>query len=279
MGNFDCIGFRADSAEDLVALVEQTLPTATHLGTGPKGAETFRWQDSSGARVMIEKRGEIVHNMLPSFAGKPSTMLTDVVRLNDDTSAADVVDESGEMITRLAVDLEQRALLANASVHGRAALVGLAGELTLHADAAAFQASDASRMGGTEEVDPPPPHLLEQGIKWPPRWATESFVSEGLFSAPRESRPIAMLNGVVIEADERVNSLTGVSFIRARVRTIGFEVDICASVAQMSSTPTPGQVIGARVYMVGSLESWTVDASVGSSLRSRLFGRFRGSGH
>lgn len=278
MGNFDCIGFQADSAEDISSLVERILPMSSLMGMGPRGSETYRWEDKSGARIVIEKRGKIIHNVLPSFAGDPGATLTNVVRLNDDTSRADVVDDAGEQLTALAVDLEQRAVIARQVARGRASLTAFVGEATFHADAQAFSQSPVSLMlDPADAVGSPPAHFLEQGWPWPPRMGPQSFVSQGLFSSPADARPIAVLNGLVRGVDLRTNAITGRSFLRIRLETIGFTVDACMPAGDQAEVPQAGQVMAGTVYMVGSLEDWTAEdadpPATGFLGRLRSFGR------
>lgn len=257
--NFDCVGFRVESGEELYELAKRLLPNSEHLGRGSRGLDAYRWQDSSGARLVFDVKRNTVRNALPSFAGGSATQVRYVTRLNDDTSGADVVDDAGETVTRLAVDVEQRALLPGANVRGTAFLVGLVGHIETFPDAETFANAPASLLGDPNDAGPPPDHFVEQGWLWPPRMGAESFVSQGMFVPAREAaRPIASLNGVVLDADQRVNSLTGLTFVRSRVRTAGFEADVCWPTGE-SEVPNAGQVLSATVYMVGSLDDWTVE--------------------
>ena len=274
-GNFDCIGFAVDSSEALATLVEKMLPAAEPIGTRGD-AETFRWQDESGARLVFDVKRNTVNNVLPSFAADDSTLLAAVQSVNDDTSFADIVDEQGETITRLAVDLEQRALIRGNTVRGSASLVGLVGQVNLFADEVEFRASPASLLGPADQDFGPPPPDFEREGSWPPRMGAESFFSHGMFGNARDARPIAQVNGVIVDADERPNSVTGLRFVRARVRSAGFEADVCAPVGEMP-LPERGQVLAGTVYVVGSLGDWSREApglpDGCGSLLGRLLGR------
>jgi hypothetical protein len=276
--NFECVGFDVASEQGLFELVQELLPKSEHLGRGPRGFDVYRWQDVSGARLVFDLKRDVVHNVLPSFAGESSVSVRFVRRLNDDTSSAEIVDETGgstvETVTRLAVDIEERALLPSASVRGSASLVGLVGEVAVFADADEFLASPASVLGDPEDAGPPPPHVLEQGWPWPPRIGAQAFVSHGLFAPAREARPIATLNGVVSEADERVNSLSGITFVRSHVRSAGFAADVCWRANEMT-VPVPGNVVAATVYMVGSLHDWALEPSETPRLLQALGSRLR----
>jgi hypothetical protein len=154
-------------------------------------------------------------------------------------------------------------------------MAGFVGEATLYADADAFASSPGSLMIDPEAAGPAPFHFVEQGWPWPPRVAAESFISEGVFASARDARPVARLAGVVIEAQERLNSLTGMPFTHSRIRTAGFEVDLLAPPSLME-VPAPGQIVSAMAYMVGAFEGWTGEPSttgVASRFVTRITGR------
>lgn len=255
--NLACVGLGVASQDELAALVDSILATAVPLGRAGD-TDVLRWQDDSGARLVVTFRNDELEQLLPSFAGTPGARLTGVHALNDELSHADVVDESGEQLTALALELEQRALLRGRTVSGRASIVALGSDVSVHADEAAFQASPASILGSPDEhAAEPPPMYAERGWPWPPRMAAESFISYGVFGEPAEAQAYARLNGVVRSAQRRTNGLTGQAFIVARVSTAGFQADVCLAASEHPDVPAAGSVIGGTVFMVGSLEAWT----------------------
>jgi len=76
-------------------------------------------------------------------------------------------------------------------------------------------------------------------------------VSAGVFSAPEQAQAYALLHGTVLDAERRTVIATGQSFIAARVRTAGFEVDLC--VPATIPVPEPGNIIGGQVFLVASM--------------------------
>jgi hypothetical protein len=44
-------------------------------------------------------------------------------------------------------------------------------------------------------------HYLERGWSWPPRLASESFISYGVFGDPAQARARARLSGTVLKAE------------------------------------------------------------------------------
>jgi hypothetical protein len=157
-------------------------------------------------------------------------------------------------LTSLAVELEQRRLLATEIERADAAVVAFGQSVSAFADAATFGASRDSLLDPNADLDAePPPIYAERGLPWPTRMAAESFIAYGVFPQDADARALARLNGVVLAASRRTTAHTAQSFIVARVRTAGFEVDLCMSAEEHPEVPTPGQVVGGEVFLVGSI--------------------------
>ncbi len=95
-------------------------------------------------------------------------------------------DTDGEMLTRLALELEQGPLLGRQSVAEavHASVIGLGVDVQTFADEDEFGASDASLMGEADDVgEPMPERYAELGITGPLRFGAESFISYGLFES------------------------------------------------------------------------------------------------
>ncbi len=95
----------------LQQLVNTALTSAQRLGERD-GITVLRWQDLSGARLVMGVRDGKLLDLLPSFAGTPGVRLASIRAANDDVAIADVVDEQGEQLTMLALELEQRRFLS-----------------------------------------------------------------------------------------------------------------------------------------------------------------------
>ncbi len=217
-----------------------------------------RWQDPSGARLVLAMRGNEVLDVLPSYAGTPGARLGNVWSANEEVTVADVLDQDGEQVTMLALELEQRRLLAERGgpAGGVASVVALGVDVSVHADEDAFSLADASLMRKRgEDPGAAPPQFVSRGLLWPPRMAAESFISHGVFGPPEHARAYARLNGTVLSAQRRVVVATGQPFLVARVRTAGFEVDLCLSAHEFPHPPQAGNVIGGTVFLVASMEA------------------------
>jgi hypothetical protein len=252
--NLACLGLGVADNAELERLLSVAVPAARPLGE-VDGIWVVRWEDPSGARLVMSVQGEQVLDLLPSFAGTPGARLANIQAATDEVAIADVVDEGDEQVTMLALELEQRRLLpAEGLAAASATVVALGVDVTVHADEDAFAASDASLLQDPGEDGPgePPPHFVERGWSWPPRMAAESFISYGVFGAPEDAQAYARLTGTVRQARRLRVTATGQEFTAARVQTAGFEVDLCLPAGE--HTLQPGNVIGGTVFLVGSLD-------------------------
>ena len=157
----------------------------------------------------------------------------------------------------MAIELEQRRFLrADSPTHGAAAVVALGQSVSVYPNEQAFADSRGSLVdpnrGSTAEA---PAHYVEAGWHWPPRWGSQSFMSHGVFGAADNAEAIAWMAGVVLVSDERVALETGQTFYVARVRTVGFEADVCLAASDHAAMPELGEIIAGTVFLGGSMES------------------------
>lgn len=254
--NLSCIGLDLTDESQFRRVVGAALDGATVLGERA-GRRVLRWEDADGARLVLvlgPKRELLA--LTPSFAGEPGAVLASLRHATEECWTA-AVTQDGEQVTALAADLEQSALIDPAGgAGGRAAVVALGTSVAVLPDVAAFRASRASLLS-PEREDPgePPAHHVENGWPWPPRMAEESFISYGVFGDPAQAEPVARLNGTVLRSRTCRNALTGGVFHVARVRTAGFEVDVCLDASEHPQLPPPGSVVAGTVYLVAALES------------------------
>ncbi|MEU0561532.1 hypothetical protein [Dactylosporangium sp. NPDC006015] len=252
--NLECVGLGFDDRDDFRPFIADALRTADVLGRDGD-LTVHRWQDPSGARIVVATRGRQIVEFLPSYAGTPGPLLADVHNANDEVTIADVVDKDGEKVGMLAAEFEQRRLLPTAPSGGLATVVALGVDVAVHADAAAFAASDDSLLSprSSDDPDEPPAHYVENGWPWPPRMAASSFISYGVFGAPENAEAYARLNGTVLHAARKTVAATGQQFITARVQCGVFETDVCLPAAADTPDPVPGNVIAGTVFLVASL--------------------------
>ncbi|AEE47538.1 hypothetical protein [Cellulomonas fimi] len=242
--NLGCIGLDAPDSAVLERLLRTAAERGAELGVRD-GRRVVRWQDDEGARlVLVLDRSNRLVAVTPSFASEPGAVLGSVQHANDECWTAAVM-EDGSQVTALAADLEQWALLdPGASVAGDAGVVALGRAVEVLPDAATFAASSASLLD-------PSRGDADGGHRMGP----ESFIPTGMFAdGPSQVRPHGRLNGTVLRSRTCRNSLTGTEFHVARVRTIGFEVDVCLAASEHPEPPSPGAVVAGMVYLVAALD-------------------------
>jgi hypothetical protein len=252
VSNLDCIGLGVCDEAELDAMLARLLPSCALLGVAGD-VEVRRWQDASGARLVIGLRGGEPFELVPSYAGSVSARLGGLRPMTEDVLEADVVDEQGETLTRAALELEERRFLAGDGHPGPvpAVLVALGTEVSLHRDAGAFGRSASSLVGSRQGPARRQGHVRGAAGK-PMRLAAESFLSYGLFGDPGA---YCRLHGTVVASDVRENGVTGREFFAALVRCAGFEVTLCTPREALAAPPEPGNVLGGTVFLVGSAPS------------------------
>lgn len=256
--NLACVGLAiADPPRELGHLVELASATAQSAGTFD-GVRVMRWQDPSGAALVLGWRAGVVVDLLPTYASTAGGTVANCRLINESVASAALVDNDGEQLTAMAFEVEQyRQIKAlGQSIAGPARITALGVSVQVHADADTFAASPDSLLApSADPTDQAPPHYVERGWSWPPRMASESFISHGIFGDPAESTAHARLSGVVLKAGHRTCTLTGQGFSVATVRSAGFEADLCLSDAEHPVTPEPGNIISGTVFLVATVEA------------------------
>lgn len=255
--NLECVGLAVADAPELGRLIDRVHPAAGPVGSFD-GVEVIRWHDPSGAGLVVGIEDRDITDLLPVFASTSGGRIADCRLVNESVASATVVDVDGEQLTAMAFEAEQyRQLLAlGRPVAGFARITALGVSVTVHADAETFADSPDSLLNpDADPTGPPPAHFVERNMPWPPRMASESFISYGVFGDPAQSTAHARLAGTVLRASHRICELTGQGFSVATVRTVGFETDLCLADTEHPSTPEPGNVISGTVFLTAVIDS------------------------
>ncbi len=255
--NLECIGLAAADEASLSALVRDAVASAAPVGE-IGGTTVLRYDDPSGARLMLGVAGGEIVDLLPSFAGDPGCTAGTVDMLTDEVSSVEFVDSDGEVLTVGAVEVEQRAWLRvglQPPVPCAFGLVALGVGMTVHADTQAYETSPHSLLVPQDATRERPADLHES-VRWPMRFAAESFVSHGLFNSDAGAH--AWLSGVVVEATSPVTALTNQAFTHVRVRSVMGEIDVCLPELAGVPQPRPGAVVAGDAFIVGTLAGWSV---------------------
>src|SRR3954451_21815954 len=192
--NLGCLGLAVDDVDAFAALLDEVIPTGTATRQ-EDGSVLYDWRDPSGARLTVatDRAGDL-DDVTPSYAGEPGVVLGGLVPLHDAVVAADVL-EDGEVVTRMAVEVLPPAPGPDS---GRASLTAFGLDVTLHASAEEYAASDPS-----------------------PSLASESFLPYPLFGDSAAADPVARMAGVVLTARTATVEATGQAFHAVRLRCIG----------------------------------------------------------
>ena len=250
-----CVGLAVSDETELGWLVTSAHRAVRETGVFG-GVHVGRWQDDSGAALMLGWRSGELLDFIPAYAAASGSLLSDCHLINESVASAAVVDADGRQLTAMAFEAEQyRQLRAlGQPVSGPARITALGIDVTIHPNADAFAASSASQLDPSAAQEPLP-HDREQGWSWPPRLAAESFISYGVFADPAQARPRARLSGTVLQAGRHVCALTGQPFTVAAVRTAGFETDLCLAGSEHPGLPAPGSIISGTVVLSAVIDA------------------------
>ncbi|MFD7021117.1 hypothetical protein [Promicromonospora sukumoe] len=178
------------------------------------------WTDTSGARLIITTEGDLVRVVTPTFYAAPGAILSEPQAVDGGLVLAELVNQHDEVITEIACQLEELALLgtAEAPVTGPVSIVVL---------------GNSVQVIGQADADVP-------GLVFEPT---------GAYAASTDA--VAHLTGVVLAIEERTVARTGQRFTAARVQTDGFQVTLCHPAGKPDLTP--GDVVEVDGYVVASL--------------------------
>jgi hypothetical protein len=186
-----CVGLAVSDETELGWLVTSTHRAVRETGVFD-GVHVGRWQDDSGAALILGWRSGELLDFIPAYTAASGGLLSGCHLINESVAAAAVVDADGHQLTAMAFEAEQyRQLHAlGHPVSGPARITALGVAVQIHPDADAFAASPGSQLDPAADPEQePPPHYRERGWSWPPRLAAESFISYGVFGDPAQALP------------------------------------------------------------------------------------------
>ncbi|MBE8519652.1 hypothetical protein ILP97_19480 [Amycolatopsis sp. H6(2020)] len=260
--HFEAIGIGVSSEDEFGERVVSLIGAGTTRQIAKKISEHV-WTDPSGARLVAQVRAGKIEFLLPSLAGTtPAVPVRDVRLVDDETAMLELLDDiEGHLVCPIAVELEDRAVLAHAGGRldtGSLVLAALAEDVTVHADAEAYYASQD-----------------DDGLKF----AADHFIPSGAFplaDPPPGWTPSAhaLFAGEIIEAETPVNTVTGTAFHRIRVRTIAaIELDVAIAATDLERPPARGNIVTGTLFLTGSLGLRPPDPAENSRKRRSWFRR------
>jgi hypothetical protein len=241
MGNhFACIGVEIEPPDDLAELISRIYNESEAVERNDGGWFHLA-RDVSGALIGINLNGDgEVECLTPSFAATstvrsvPGTFLEDAECRFCDRLYIDVLDEDGELVYPMAVQLHDMAL-ARDRIRLRtptdASLAAFAEEISVWPGRAAYEAEQ----------------------RGPPALDAESLIPSGLFVDSDEIVPEAhvLLTGRIVKAEVKESGWGGGAFRWAVVRTYGGDYEILAPIA--GPELTPDTIVQGTFWVVGAL--------------------------
>ncbi len=229
-----CIGLGSGGEQEFERLVAQATKEAQQQAV-VRGVRVRRWEDGSGAAVVLGWRGGQLISFMPAFAATSEVRLVNCHPVREPVVVADVQDRDGAPITALAAELEQfrQLVAAGQPADGTAKIAAFGLRVKLYDDEKAFLAAPKGPNDAT---------------------AAAGFEPFGAFAEPAKAQAHARLTGTVVKAERRSSWLTGLPFTVAITRTAGLEVDLCLAGDEHPDVPAPGAVVTGIVSLSVSLE-------------------------
>ena len=190
------------------------------------------WTDVSGARLIITTEGDLVRVVTPTFYAAPGAVISEPQAVDGGLVLAELVNDQDEVITEIACQLEELALLGSATppVEGPVSVVVLGNSVRVTGR------TDGQTHGQTDgRADGAAPGL--------------AFEPTGAYAVSTDA--VAHLTGVVLAVEQRTVSRTGQAFTAARVQTDGFQVTLCVPAGDPALAA--GDPIEVEGYVVASI--------------------------
>jgi hypothetical protein len=228
-----CIGLGTDRQQAFQRLVVEANQAAQRqevIG----GVRVQRWEDSSGAAIVLGWRGGQLISFMPAFAAMSELRLANCHPVREPVAVADVLDADGTQVTALAAEVEQyqQLVAAGRPADGTARITAFGLSVKVHDDEDAVRAAPKQPNDANDAAD---------------------FVPFGAFAEPAKAQPHARLTGTVVKAERRVCELTGHPFTVAVTRTAGFDADVCLAGDEHPGVPAPGAIVSGIVSLSVSL--------------------------
>jgi hypothetical protein len=217
--NLACIGldvWRRSDFRDMVAAARSEAETIAKDGE----VGVHIWTDVSGARLIITTEGDLVRVVTPTFYAAPGAVISEPQAVDGGLVLAELVNQDDEVITEIACQLEELALLGSAAppVEGPVSIVVLGNSVQV--------------LG---RADDGVPELV--------------FEPTGAYALSTDA--VAHLTGVVLAIEQRTVSRTGQGFTAARIRTAGFQVTLCVPAGKPALST--GDILDVTGYVVASI--------------------------
>lgn len=251
-GHYECIGVPGGE-EEVFAFLRRAMREGTFREL-PDGGREILWRDASGASAAVDTGpdGEVACAS-PSFRGSSRLpVLVNAIAEDEDCRycsrlIVDVLDDAGEMLYPLAVELEDINAVMGAVPAGERR------ELQVTAFA------ESISVWPSEEA------YYDQAASEEAALAAQSLIPIGFFTQPErrgllrrrgERMPTAhaLLTGIVASLAERRNEATGASFWSLEIETFGGRYDAVVAAYEADGL-AEGAVVQLDGWLIGRLDS------------------------
>ena len=149
-----CIGLGTDrqqAFQRLVAEADQAAQQEEVIG----GVRVHRWEDGSGAAIVLGWRGGELISFMPAFAAMSELRLANCHPVREPVAVADVLDRDGTQVTALAAEVEQyqQLVAAGCPADGTARITAFGLSVKVHDDEDAFHAAPKQSNDATHAAD------------------------------------------------------------------------------------------------------------------------------
>lgn len=263
---FSALGFEATSGEDLAALASRVADRADSIFV-PEG-QYLRWSPPSGEQLWLQlKKGGDAMGMNPHFAGKSNVRATLEARISRDKHTpldgtflawanppADATSSGDYPFVFDCPDAATQAGLA-LPVTVDVQVAAFAQNATLHASEADYLSAQAA-----------------QGMSFPAKAVIPSGVISPSGQPVSPPEPHALISGLVLEAEERHNTITGNAFFWALVESVGGTFDVIIDPELLTHRPSAGNIVSGWFWLSGRIITQTAPPPARSWF-SKLTGR------
>ena len=253
--HLECIG--VTSEDEFAAVVQVAVQEGEP--TPIDGGREILWRDAEGASIAVTVGlDEEILCVRPTFSAIPrvnarlGTLAEDAECPFCSRLLLEVVDEEGELVYPLAVELERHAPTRDPSAAGRQSRLAVSAFAETIESWPSEDAYEAANPAGIAD-DAEDPAL-----------ASQSVIPTGLFVEPRrrfwqrkqvDAVPTAhaLITGIVHDLEVRTNSLTGRDFAWLELETYGSSYDAVVAGTDASSDVSVGAVVQGEFWLIAGV--------------------------
>jgi len=252
MDHLSPIGFKVQSQNDLIGIIEKVFEKGRYLSAG--NAKYIVYSDNSGIEfwLQLDKRGEFIGGN-PHFYGKSKRK---VVLWSIKTNLGNEMDGAFHCWS-------EPPNLENAEKETFPFIFELP-DFSLYKNIIIPQDVEIQLTAFAQEINYfENEKVFAETQKTGLKLATRSFISSGLFAQNEEDEKdaTAIFSGVILELEKKKNKLTGQEFYWMLVDTHGGEIDVVTNIELLKQIPKVTGIIQGFFWLTGKIISQPVRKS------------------